>query len=80
MNIEESKSDKEKIVQFAIDAMRKEMPENVFRHKIKQFPSFPFSKGYLQNEDSTGAGPEGSFYCGRYRCYQREKLFRLHKL
>ena len=72
--VEAASKEEREIIEAAIDAMRREMPENVARYKIKQYQSYPYSKGYLQNEDSAGRGPDGAFFCGRYRYYSREKL------
>ena len=39
------------------------------RTEIGPFSGRMMSEKYLANLDCAGKGPEGSFYCGRKRCY-----------
>lgn len=69
-----SKEDRKQLIMKAIEVMRRDMPEVVKRHKIKEYRNFPFTRGYLQNRDSEGTGPGEAFYLGRYLCYFRDRL------
>jgi hypothetical protein len=66
------------LIDQAIAAMERELPENVARHrlgpKLGNYPSFPFSRGTMQNEDSLGTGPTERWFAGKYCYYTRNSL------
>lgn len=68
----------ENLIKQALEAVEREMPENVPRHhlgpKAGYYRSFPYSRGYMQNCDSDGIGPEEKFFMGRYVYYTRRSL------
>lgn len=68
----------EKLINLALDACQREMPENVARHrlgpKLGYYQSFPYTRGYMQNCDCDGTGPKEKFFMGRYVYYTRRSL------
>lgn len=62
------------LIEQAISAVERELPENVGRHKLGHYQSFPYSRGYMQNCDSDGTGPTEKFFMGRYVYYTRSSL------
>lgn len=64
----------EELVEKVLAAVEREMPENVGRHLLGNYPSFPYSRGYLQNCDCDGTGPTEKFLMGRYCYYTRSSL------
>jgi hypothetical protein len=66
------------LIEQALNAIEREMPENVARHhlgpKLGHYPSFPYSRGYMQNCDCDGTGPGEKFFMGRYIYYTRSSL------
>lgn len=66
------------LIDQALDAVEREMSENVARHrlgpKLGHYPSFPYSRGYMQNCDSAGIGPNEKLLMGRYVYYTRRSL------
>ena len=69
---------KENLIEQALGAVEREMPENVARHqlgpKAGHYYSFPYSRGYMQNCDCEGTGPTEKFFMGRYVYYTRRSL------
>ena len=74
----EKKLVEENLLNQALDALERELSENVARHrlgpKLGHYPSFPYSRGYMQNCDSEGTGPTEKFFMGRYVYYTRRSL------
>jgi hypothetical protein len=62
------------LIDQAIAAVERELPENVGRHKLGHYPSFPYSRGHMQNCDSDGTGPTEKFFMGRYVYYSKSSL------
>ena len=62
------------IIEKVIEAVGQELSSIVPRHKInKQSPSWPYSKGTMQNRDSDGSGVKERFMVGKHVFYFREK-------
>lgn len=68
----------QKLINQALEACEREMPENVARHQLGpkrgHYASFPFERGYMQNCDCDGTGPKEKFFMGRYVYYTRRSL------
>jgi hypothetical protein len=62
------------LLEQALAALERELPENVGRHKLGKYPSFPYSRGTMQNHDSEGTGPTEKFFIGQYVYYTRRSL------
>lgn len=62
------------ILEKIIQAVGQELPSVVARHKINiQSPSWPYSRGTMQNRDCDGTGVKGKFVVGAHVYYLREK-------
>lgn len=62
------------VIEQVIEAVGKEMPSLVPRHKINKLsPSWPYSKGTMQNRDCDGSGVKERFMIGKHVFYFREK-------
>jgi len=68
----------EHLIEQALEALERELPQNVARHrlgpKLGHYPSFPYSRGHMQNCDCEGTGPSEKFSMGRYVFYTRRSL------
>jgi hypothetical protein len=62
------------LIDQTIAAIERELPENVARHRLEHYPSFPFKKGYMQNCDSDGTGVRRKLLIGRCIFYPRDSL------
>ncbi len=62
------------LIEQALDVLEKELPEIVARHKLASYPSFPYSRGTMQNRDCEGTGPTDKFFMGRYLYYTKRSL------
>lgn len=62
------------LIEKIIEAVEKELPSIVPRHKINKLsPSWPYSKGTMQNRDCEKSGVKGKFMVGKHVFYLREK-------
>jgi hypothetical protein len=62
------------LIEKVVEAVRKELAEIVPRHKINKLsPSWPYSKGTMQNRDCDGTGVKEKFMIGKHVFYLREQ-------
>ena len=62
------------LIDRIIEAAEEELPKVVPRHKINKLsPSWPYSKGTMQNRDCDGTGVKERFMIGKHVFYLREQ-------
>jgi len=62
-------------IRESFEKLKDKWPSSVVaRTSIKKFTGGLYSPGYLANEDSRGAGPEGAFTVGGKKAYPVESV------